>query len=51
MCDWVFAISLAPSLAPLQVIGGSATQEKLQTIQVICRDMKRRKCPGDKHVP
>lgn len=51
MCDWVFAMALAHNLAPLQVIGGSAMQEKLQTIQVICRDMERRKCPGDKHVP
>lgn len=51
MCDWVFAIPFAPSLAPLQVIGGSAAQEKLQTMQVICRDMAKRKCPGDKHVP
>lgn len=51
MRDGVFAISLAPSLAPLQVISGSAPQEKLQTIQVICRGMERGKCPGDKRVP
>lgn len=51
MCDWVFAIAFAPTLAPLQVIGGSVIQEELQTMQVICRDMERRKCPGDKHVP
>lgn len=41
--------NLAPSLVPLQAIG-SATQQKLQTIQVICT-MGRRKCPGDKCVP
>lgn len=51
LCDWVLAIAFAPALAPLQVIGGSAIQEKLQTMQVICRDMERKKCPRDKHVP
>lgn len=50
MCDWVFAIALASSLAPLQVISGSATQEKLQTIQVICSGMERLRHPGDTHV-
>lgn len=50
MCDWVFAIALAPGLAPLQVIGGSAAQQKLPRIQVICRAVERRECPGDKRV-
>lgn len=51
LCDRVLAIAFASALAPLQVIAGSAIQEKLQTMQVICRDVERRKCPGDKHVP
>lgn len=50
MCDWVFAISLAPSSTPLQVISGSPTEENLQTTQVICRGMERTKWPGDKRV-
>lgn len=50
MRDRVFAIALARSLAPLQPINGCATEEKVHTVQVTCRDVERTKCQGNKHM-